>query len=164
MSPRYIARVALIAAVYAAVTLVLAPISYGPVQVRVAEALTVLPFVSPAAVLGLFLGCLLANVYGGMGPWDIVLGSLATLVSAMLTRRMRTALWAPLPPVLVNAFVISAYLSVLAHLPYFVTVAYIGFGQILACYGLGYPLLSWILRKEGLRVYFSDEKNEDGST
>ena len=84
-------RGAAIAAIYAALTLALAPISYGAVQVRVSEALTVLPFFMPhSAVPGLFLGCLLANFLGGAGIWDVIFGSAATLVAAMITARCRS--------------------------------------------------------------------------
>lgn len=83
---REVALAGIIAALYAVVTVALAPISFGVYQVRVAEALTILPFLSRAAVPGLFIGCLVANVYGGLGWQDIVFGSLLTLVAAALTR------------------------------------------------------------------------------
>ena len=76
----------LIAAVYALLGLVFYPISFGVYQIRVAEALTVLPFVTRAAVPGLFIGCLLANIYGGLGWQDIIFGSALTLIAAVLTR------------------------------------------------------------------------------
>lgn len=158
-----IARVALIAAAYAAITLALAPISYGPIQVRVSEALTVLAFVTPAAVLGLFLGCLIANLVGGLGPVDVVLGSAATLVAAMLTRKMPSPLLAPLPPVVVNAVVVGGYLSVLSRLPFITTLLYVGFGQVLACYGLGYPLLLWMARSDILGRYFRPNERGNGN-
>ena len=69
----------LIAAAYLALTLVLAPISYGPIQFRVSEALTLLPLIFPQAVPGLFIGCLLANIFGGYGAIDIICGSAAPL-------------------------------------------------------------------------------------
>jgi len=81
-----IALAGLIAALYAVLGLVFLPISFGVYQVRVAEVLTVLPFLTRAAVPGLFIGCMLANVYGGMGWQDIVFGSLITLAAAILTR------------------------------------------------------------------------------
>jgi len=91
-----IALAGLIAAVYAVLGLAFFPISFGVYQVRVAEALTVLPFLSRAAIPGLFIGCMLANVYGGQGWQDIVFGSLITLAAAVLTqmtaRLTRTAL------------------------------------------------------------------------
>jgi uncharacterized membrane protein len=105
-STKYIAQVGIIAALYAAITILLAPISYGPIQVRVSEALTVLPFLTPAAVPGLFLGCLVANVYGGLGLPDIIGGSLCTLLAAFLTylvSKTRRPILAPVPPIVVNS-------------------------------------------------------------
>lgn len=81
-----IALSGLVAAIYAVLGLAFAPISFGAYQVRVAEALTVLPFLTRSAVPGLFIGCMIANVYGGMGWQDIVFGSLITLAAAVLTR------------------------------------------------------------------------------
>jgi uncharacterized membrane protein len=153
LSTRYIAQVAVIASLYAAITIVLAPISYGPIQIRVSEALTVLPFVTPAAIPGLFIGCIVANLYGGLGLPDIVGGSLCTLLAAFLTyllARTKKPILAPLPPVLVNAFGVSLYLHLLFHLPYWITVAYVAIGQIGACFVLGYPLLLIILRRKKL--------------
>lgn len=80
-----LALAGLVAAVYAVLSLVFLPISFGVYQVRVAEALTVLPFLAGAAVPGLYIGCLLANILGGMGWLDIVIGPLITLVAGLLT-------------------------------------------------------------------------------
>lgn len=82
---RHLAVAGLIAALYVALSIAFMPISFGVYQVRIAEALTVLPFLTGAAVPGLFVGCLLANIFGGMGWQDIVFGSLLTLVAALLT-------------------------------------------------------------------------------
>ncbi|MDP2871630.1 MAG: QueT transporter family protein [Bacillota bacterium] len=147
---RLLTRTAMIAGLYAALTVLLAPISYGPLQVRVAEALTVLPFVSPAAVPGLFLGCVVANLWGGLGWQDVVFGSLATLLAALTTRWLgqthRPAFLAPLPPVVFNALIVPAYLHVLFALPYWLTAGQVLLGQVVACYALGYPLLLLLLR------------------
>lgn len=142
-------RGAIIAAIYAALTLALAPISYGAGQLRVAEALTVLPFVMPrSAVPGLFVGCLLANLFGGGGIWDIVFGSAATLLAALLTARCRHRLLAPLPPVVLNAVVVGTVLYVLYYagsgIPIWLIMAQVGAGQCLACYGLGLALLRFV--------------------
>jgi uncharacterized membrane protein len=146
--------VGIIASLYAVITVALAPISYGPIQVRVSEALTVLPYLTPAAVPGLFIGCLLANIYGGLGLPDIIGGSLCTLLSAVLTyllSKTRKPILAPLPPVVVNSLGVSLYLHLLFQLPYWITVAYIAVGQIGACFILGYPLLLFLLRRKRLR-------------
>ena len=144
ISSKQIALAGIIGALYAALTISLAPISYGPVQVRVAEALTVLPFLTPWAIPGLYFGCMGANIFGGYGPVDIFLGSFITLLAALATwyvRRFNRRWLAPLPPVLFNAFGVSAYLHMLAKLPYLLCALYVGIGQLLACYALGYPLL-----------------------
>ena len=86
LSLKEISLAGLIAAVYAVLGLAFLPISFGVYQVRVAEALTVLPFLTRAGVPGLFIGCVLANIFGGLGWQDIVFGSLITLVAALLTR------------------------------------------------------------------------------
>ena len=142
LSPKYLVRIALIAAIYVTINIIFAPISYGPVQVRIAEALAVLPFIDPAAIVGLFLGCILANIWGGLGVIDVLGGSLCTLIAAILTYRMKKPIFAPLPPVLVNAIGVSLYLHLLFELPYWLTLIYIGFGQIIACYLIVYPNLS----------------------
>ena len=97
-----LALAGLIGAAYAAATLLLAPLSYGPVQIRVAEALTTLPYLFPQAVPGLFIGCLIANLAGGYGVVDAVLGSGATLAAALLSARAPNAWLASLPPVVIN--------------------------------------------------------------
>ena len=147
-SPNVLIRIALIAAIYVTISIVFAPISYGPIQIRIAEALTVLPFIDPAAIGGLFLGCILANLLGGLGIADVLGGSLCTLIAAILTYHMKKAIFAPLPPVLVNSIGVSLYLHLIFDLPYWLTVAYIGFGQLIACYIIGYPLLIVLLRRK----------------
>lgn len=143
-----VARIAIIAAVYAAVTVMLAPISYLGMQVRVSEALTVLPFIFPESVMGLFIGCLIANIYGGLGLIDIIFGSLATLIAGYLTSRMPNQYLAPLPPVLVNAVVVGFILNFTLKLPLLLTMLTVGIGQFLACYVIGLPLLYWLKKQD----------------
>jgi uncharacterized membrane protein len=139
-SPGFIARSALVAALYALLVLAFAPLSFGPVQFRVAEALTLLPWLFPEAIPGLFVGCLVSNLFGGLGIVDMVFGSLATLVSAWLTSRMPNLLWAAVPPVLVNAVVVGTYLSILLDVPLLATILYVGLGEAGVCFLLGVPL------------------------
>ncbi|MCD6165227.1 QueT transporter family protein [candidate division KSB1 bacterium] len=150
-----IAQVGLVAALYAAITVLLAPISYGPIQIRIAEALTVLPYIFPPAIWGLYVGCLVANIFGGLGPWDIFLGSFLTLLAAIgtyLLRRTQRPWLAPLPPVFINALGVSAYLQFLVTgftpgiKTYFFFVLTIGVGETIACYLLGYPLLLFLMK------------------
>lgn len=137
----YLVQAALIAAIYAVLTIAFAPLSYGQVQIRFAEALTVLPAFTPAAIPGLFVGCLVANIYGGGGIIDIVFGSLATLAAAYLSFRMPRKWLVPMPPVLVNAVVVGFILNYLYQLPLLISMVWVGMGQLIACYAIGYPLL-----------------------
>ncbi len=150
MSTRIVSRIALVAALYVLLTVLppLNAIGYGPVQVRISEALTVLPFVVPWAPWSLYLGCILANLGSPFLVWDLTLGAAGTLAAALITRRMSKPLLAPLPPVLVNALVVSSYVAPLTGMPYPLTAAYIAAGEIVACYLLGYPLLLYLLRNE----------------
>lgn len=147
---RTMTRAAAIAALYAAVTLLLSAISFGPIQLRVSEAMTLLPVIWPEATVGLFIGCFLSNLIGGYGIIDAVVGGFATLVAGLLTHKLRGNRWlAALPPVLVNAVVIGVMLYFVADAPLWATMLYIGLGQAAACYALGLPLLA-VLDKTGL--------------
>jgi uncharacterized membrane protein len=157
---RDVAYAGILAALYAALTILLAPVSYGVYQVRVSEALTVIPFVYPFAMVGLFAGCFIANIFGGNGIHDIVFGSLLTLCAGYLTYlaskikiRSIAILIAPLPPVVLNAFGVSIYLSKLTGMPYLFVVQMIAIGQIGACYVLGLPLLIFLTTKTKVFSY-----------
>lgn len=151
MSVNRLTRIAVLAGIYAILTIILPFLSYGPLfQLRVSEALTVLPYVMPGSAYALFVGCLVANIVGGLGILDIVFGSLATLAAGLLTARMPNRWLAPLPPVIVNAVVVGSYLAVIAGFPARLTIGYVALGQLLACYGLGYPLLMALERNQGL--------------
>ena len=142
----YITQASIIAAMYAALTYLLAPISYGPLQIRVSEALTILPFFTPAAIPGLFIGCLTANILGPNGLADIIAGSCATLIAAVISRHISRKWLVPLPPVLVNTVIIGLMLSYITKTPVFLAMLYIFAGQTISCYGLGYPLMLLLSR------------------
>lgn len=137
-------RGAAIAAAYVVVSYALAPISFGPLQFRVAEGLAVLPILLPEAVLGLFVGCLVANMIGPYGVLDIVLGSLTTLAAAVFTRLFRRSVLAYLSPVVLNAIVVSAYLAVLTGVPYWTLVASIGISEAVSVFAIGAPLVRFV--------------------
>mgnify|MGYP000799436130 CR=1 FL=1 len=100
----FLVQAAAIGAIYVVLTLLFAPLSYGEVQVRFSEALTILPYFTPAAIPGLFVGCILSNLLGGAIPVDIIFGSIATLIGAFFTYKLRnTGKWtAPIPPIVSN--------------------------------------------------------------
>ena len=139
---------ALLAAVYATLTLVLPIPAFTGIQIRMSEALTVLPFLFPAATPGLFVGCIVANLFSPY-PLDIVCGSAATLLACLLTQRMPSRWLAPLPPVLCNAAIVGAEIAwaEAGITPAFWTAfgfnaVTVGLGELIACYALGSLLLS----------------------
>ncbi len=128
-------------------------LSYGHIQCRFSEALTVLPFLCPVTAWGLFAGCIITNILSPYGLPDLIFGSLATLLAAVLTSKCKNKWLAPLPPVICNGVIIGALLAFqqtglgTAFLPAFafnaVTVAA---GEALACYVLGMALTEALTR------------------
>ena len=143
---RRLALAGLIAAIYAVATLVLPTPQYGGAQFRVAEAMTVLPFLFPEAIPGLVVGCFLANLASPI-MLDWIFGTLATLLAALWTRRMPSLYLAALPPVICNAVIVGAEIAWLitqdggAFWPaYGLNALTVGAGEAAACYILGVPL------------------------
>ncbi|MBQ3134021.1 MAG: QueT transporter family protein [Clostridia bacterium] len=163
-SLRRLTQAGLIAAVYAALTLCIPVASYGMIQLRLAEVLTILPVFSAAAVPGLAVGCLLANAlgvcFGLTGAWDLLFGTAATLLAAVCTRRLREVRWFGLPilsalmPVVFNAAIVGFELAMFFAgtaftLPlYGANALWVGLGELLAA-TIGGLLLFATLRKTG---------------
>jgi uncharacterized membrane protein len=150
---RYLVQAAIIAAIYIALTLLLMPISYGVVQIRISEALTILPAFTPAAIPGLFIGCLVSNMLGPYGVLDMVTGSGATLLAAYLSYQLRKRpLLVPLPPVLVNGIVIGALLYYVYGVPVSLPLSmlWVALGEAIACYGIGYPLIKYLSKRTSI--------------
>ena len=156
---RDITLAALIAAVYAVLTLGLPLPPYAGIQLRVAEAMTVLPFLFPAATPGLVVGCFIVNLFSPF-PLDLVFGTLATLLACLLTQLMPSRWLAPLPPVIANAVIVGFELCCFseagvfswgnASLAGFLAGAIsVGIGELVVCYALGVPLMIAI-EKTGL--------------
>ena len=170
-----LAVLAVIAAAYAALTIVLAPISYGPVQFRVSEALTVLPFLMPGTVWGIFVGCILANLYTG-SVLDIVFGSLATLLAGLLTawfgkkgNTVKNRLLGCLMPVLFNAVIVGAVLTwgyQLQEFPENALASFgfnaltVGLGEAGVLYLIGYTLLSQLPKIKVIREFIERVNNK----
>ena len=142
---RLMTESALIAAVYVALVLFFKPISFGAIQFRIAEALCILPFFSLSAVPGLALGCLLGNFFSGAAMPDVLFGTLATLLAAILSYKLRDInKWLVcLPPILANAIIVPFVLQYAYGVPdgYFFLFATVGIGEILAVGVLGNILL-----------------------
>ena len=146
---RKLTRGAIIAALYAALTLLLAPISYGEMQIRLSEALTLLPVMLPEAVPALAIGCLLANVLGGCTIFDIVFGTLATLLAAAAVRRLRAHLrLAMAKPVLFNALIVGAvvHYAYAPAMPLPLCMLFVAVGETVSCVILA-PMVLSILRR-----------------
>ena len=146
-TPRQLATAGIIAAIYAALTLLMPIPPYGGVQLRVAEAMTVLPFLFPEAIPGLTVGCFLANLLGSPMVVDWVFGTLATLLAAIWTSKLKNRWLAPLPPVLCNAVIVGAEIAwffpegMSFWSAYALNACTVGLGEAIACYVLGTLLL-----------------------
>ena len=150
----YITQAAVIAALYAALTYLASVfgIAYGNVQFRFSEALTVLSLFTPAAIPGLTIGCIIGNLSSPFGIWDIVFGSLATLLAALTARKLRTVSFKGLPllsiimPVVFNALIVGAEITFLmptdeANFAAFATAALeVGAGELAVCLAGGIPI------------------------
>ena len=143
----FIAHAAIIAALYVVLTLIANALGLAnyAIQVRFSEALTILPYFTPAAIPGLFVGCILSNILTGCMPLDILFGSIATLLGAIFTYKLRK--WkflAPLPPILSNTIIVPLVLSFVYRFEgtiwYFAIT--VGIGEIISCGILGLLLLS----------------------
>lgn len=170
-SPRQLARCAVIAAVYVALCLVLAPFSYGAVQVRIAEALCLLPVFGAEYIVGVTLGCFLANLFGST-ILDVIFGTLATLLACLVTWKLRSArlkglaIPASLPPVLFNAVIVGTEIT-LFFTDYHAMSAplwllclsngiSVGVGELISCTVLGVALVKLIESNAALRRAFTE--------
>lgn len=146
----FMTHAAMIAAIYVVLTYLFAPFSFGDIQVRIAEALTILPVFTPAAIPGLFVGCLIGNILGGAILPDIIFGSLATLIGAVFTYllRKKSQFLCILPPIISNTVIIPLVLRLGygINLPIPFLMLTIGIGEIISCGILGL-ILYYALRK-----------------
>ena len=144
---RYVTQAALVAALYVVLTYLSAAIglSSGVIQIRFSEALTILPYFMPSSIPGLFVGCILANSLTGCAVWDVIFGSIATLLGAIFTYllRKKNKFLAPIPPILANTIIVPFVLKFIygfnGVLPYFFLTVFIG--EVLSCGVLGLFLL-----------------------
>lgn len=171
---RQITQAALIAAAYLVITLAFIPISYGLIQFRVSEAFMLLAAITPVAIPGLFIGCILANLIGGFGIVDIVFGSLATLLAALVTYyggRMIPAglqkikpFLLPLPTIIFNGIIVGGYLPFIIPeirslnenlgIVLAMSIGSVMLGELVVTYVLGIPLYFGIKRT---RIFRGDE-------
>ena len=150
---KYVVYGAIIAACYAALTMFLPWISYGPIQFRISEILTVLPIFMPCAIPGLTIGCVLANLLSSFGIYDIVFGSLATLIGALGTRLLRKKpFFAMLAPVISNSLIVGSmiYFVMPNSGALYLNMLTVGAGELVICLGLGLPTIQLLKKHPAL--------------
>ena len=161
----YLTQAAVIAALYVVLCEIFAPISFKNIQVRIAEGLTILPFFTPAAIPGLFVGCLIGNMLGGAIPLDVVCGSLATLIGALGTWwigtliRQKPAAGAmkfalPVPPIIANTIIVPLvlYYGYAIRIPIPIQMLTVGIGEVLGCGVIG-MVLFYALEKNSQKIF-----------
>lgn len=153
----FLTQAAMIAALYVVLTIFISAfnLASGAIQVRISEALTILPYFTPAAIPGLFIGCFLSNFITGCAPYDVLFGSLATLLGAVGTYALRKYKFlAPVPPILANTIIIPWVLVLVYGLedavPYLMLT--VGIGEVLSCGVLGLILL-FALEKYASKIF-----------
>ena len=152
----FLTQAAVIAAIYVVLTIFITAfnLASGAIQVRISEALTILPFFTPAAIPGLFVGCLIGNLFGGAIPLDIIFGSLATLIGACGTYALRkqNKFLAPVSPIVANTIVVPLVLfyGYGVNIPIPLQMLTVGLGEVLSCGVLGMILLFALEKYRGV--------------
>jgi uncharacterized membrane protein len=152
----FMTQSAMIAAIYVVLTVLFAPFGFGEIQVRIAESLTILPLFTPAAIPGLFIGCMIGNIIGGAILPDIIFGSLATLIGALFTYLLRkqNKYLAPIPPIIANTVIVPLVLRYAYGnpLPIPLMMLTVGIGELISCGVLGMILVA-ALQKHQHKIF-----------
>lgn len=152
---RKLVKTAVIAAIYTILTVILAPISYGPVQFRISEILVLLAVIDPFYIVGLTVGCLIANIFGGYGIMDIVFGTVATFLSVTgvyltgkyIRNKKVSLVLASLWPTIFNGLIIGWMLNIVADLPMVLSMIQVGAGEFVVVTLVGVPVFRLIENK-----------------
>lgn len=144
---RDLARLAVVAALYAALTLVLSGFSFGPVQFRIAEILTLLCFYRRDYSIALIVGCFIANCFSPMALMDMVFGTLATAIAVIPMFSVKNIWLASLLPVLSNAVIIAVELQLAFNEPIWLSMLTVGLGELVVITAVGCPLFRFVLEK-----------------
>ena len=163
ISVKFIAESAIIAALYVVMTWLLAPISYGPIQFRISEVLMLLVVLNPKFSFALILGCFISNTTSSLGWYDMVFGTLATIIAIIPMCFIRKMPIAAIFPVLSNAFIVSLELGIAFNLwneAFWYNVFTIALGEAIVLYLLGIPLTCAIAKNESLCLLMELDKNK----
>jgi uncharacterized membrane protein len=159
-SVKYIAQNAIVAAIYFVITIALAPYSYMGVQFRVAEVLVLLCFWRPDLVIGVTLGCFLSNTMSSLGAWDMLFGTLATLVSSLMVVYCSPRLWvSTIYPVVVNGLTVGAELYYLLQLDFWTQAGLVAAGEA-AVMVVGYFLWFFLRKNQGFMKFIAPTRHQ----
>lgn len=132
MNTKKISRLAIIAGLYAALTIVFSFISYGEIQVRLSEILILLCFFNKDYILSVTFGCLIANLFSPFGIYDIIFGTVATLISAILVSKIRNMFVAALMPVILNGLIVGVEIALLSDINIYLSMIFVATGELIA--------------------------------
>lgn len=153
---QHLTKSAVVAAIYVILTLGIAPISYGPLQFRVAEVLNLLAFFNPVYIIGVTLGCFISNLNSPFGLYDVIFGTFHTFVSLILIWKTRRLVAASVWPAILS-FIIAYELMLVINTPFLETWFYVGVSEIIICTLIGVPVFHLLHRSGFLRRYIMAE-------
>lgn len=141
-------KIAISAAVYTVATLAIAPLSYGAIQFRLSEVMTLLAFIDPVYIIGLVLGCAISNLYSPLGIVDVIVGTSATLISVYMISKTKNLLISTLWPTIMNGLIVGAELFFVLNQPFWLSTVYVALGEFVVVTCIGYPLFKLLLKRE----------------
>lgn len=151
LSSKKMAIIGATAAIYAVLTVAMAPISYGAVQLRLSEVMTLLAFVDPVFIPGLVLGNFIANLFSPFGLPDVVFGTLATFIAVFMMSKMKSMLIASFWPTIANGLIIGLELAIFTGAPFVSTALYVALGEFLVVTVLGYPVFKVVMKNKTIQ-------------
>lgn len=157
----FLVKSAVVAGLYAALTITLGFMSYGPIQFRISEVMTLLAFIDPLYILGLVLGCAISNITSTIGIIDIVVGSLSTLIAVYLIRNTKNLFIASLWPTIINSVFVGAELYYVLGLPFWLSTLQVAIGEFVVVTIIGYPLFKYVLKNKNLVDALRIDSKED---
>ncbi|AKA72302.1 QueT transporter family protein [Clostridium scatologenes] len=147
MNIKKLIKIAITAALYAACTMAIAPLSYGAIQFRFSEVMTLLAFIDPIYIPGLVLGCALSNIYSPLGIIDVLVGTTATFISVYMISKTKSLFIATLWPT-INCVFVGAELYFVLHQPFWISTLYVCLGEFVVVTCIGYPLFRLLLKRK----------------
>lgn len=151
LNSKKMAMIGATAAIYAVLTVAMAPISYGAVQLRLSEVMTLLAFVDPVFIPGLVLGNFIANLFSPFGLPDVVFGTLATFIAVFMMSKMKSMLIASFWPTIANGLIIGLELAIFTGAPFISTALYVALGEFLVVTVLGYPVFKVVMKNKTIQ-------------